>query len=244
MDVWLSLDKIFLVVYEFHHTLSQIFHIYQEIVRVIKGIVSSCFLDLQPSRIWSCIENKFFVYGDPKFTASLDRWNVIPACHCNSYSLKCTLWSTRNKRAKIISPLLRKQHGKLLQTSSSTASAATTSSTTSRRETWKCVFIISKGTRYSNHSVEVKEARELPGLPIVNLEKQNLKRTRTWLQMLAIHYYACSTTHCIVGSFFAGEDSRWRRSWWILGKESLSQHLVWPLDGDFKRLVRHFLNRR
>ena len=106
VDVWLSLDKIFLVVYEFHHTLSQIFHIYQEIVRVIKGIVSSCFLDLQPSRIWSCIENKFFVYGDPKFTASLDRWNVIPACHCNTYSLKCTLWSTRNKRAKIISPSL------------------------------------------------------------------------------------------------------------------------------------------
>lgn len=127
------------------------------------------------SAFQNCIENKFFVYGDPKFTASLDRWNVIPACHCNTYSLKCTLWSTRNKRAKIISPLLRKQHGKLLQTSSSTASAATTSSTTSRRETWKCVFIISKGTRYSNHSVEVKEARELPGLPIVNLVKQNLK---------------------------------------------------------------------
>ena len=190
MDVWLSLDKIFLVVYEFHHTLTQIFHFYQEIVRVIKGIVNSCFLDLQPPRIWSCIENTFFVYGDPKFTASLDRWNAIPACHCNSYSLKCTLWSTRNKRAKIISPLLRKQHGKLLQTSSSTASAATTSSTTSRRETWKCVFIISKGTRYSNHSVEVKEARELPGLPIVNLEKQNLKRTRTWYKCLLY-----TTTH-------------------------------------------------
>ena len=101
----LALIKSFLLFTNFT-ILSQIFHIYQEIVRVIKGIVSSCFLDLQPSRIWSCIENKFFVYGDPKFTASLDRWNVIPACHCNTYSLKCTLWRTRNKRAKIISPSL------------------------------------------------------------------------------------------------------------------------------------------
>lgn len=137
-----------------------------------------------------------------------------------------------------------KQHGELLQTSSSTASAATTSSTTSRRETWKCVFIISKGPRYSNHSVEVKEAQDITWSTHRKLGETKPKTHTHVVQMLAIHYYAWSTRHCIVGSFFAGEDSRWRRSWWILGKESLSQHLVWPLDGDFKRLVRHFLNHR
>ena len=83
-----------------------------------------------------------------------------------------------------------KQHGELLQTSSSTASAATTSSTTSRRETWKCIFIISKGPRYSNLSVGVKEAQDITWSTHRKLGETKPKRRRTWYKCLLY-----TTTH-------------------------------------------------
>lgn len=62
---------------------------------------------------------------------------------------------------------------------------------------------------------------------------------RTWRAMqLRMINYCC--TRCILGGALFAGDPRWRRRWWILGRELRPLLLVWPLDCHFKPSVRKF----
>ena len=122
-----------------------------------------------------------------------------------------------------------------LQTSTSSTSTASSSAAT-RRKTWKRWFYSDKIQSQTNCNQITKEDKKI----YLVFPSQTLSNTTN---ARGVHYPTAHDRLCIASwVFFAGEDPKWRRSWWILGRRLWLQRLVWLPKFRFKRLVRKFVS--